>query len=75
MRNRLYTVRTAGGIVFQIEAPDQQTAWSRAVSPTIGNTLARMMREAVSSIASVEPHRGPHHTARLPVFDEEFFRG
>lgn len=73
MRNRIYTVRTATGIVFHVEAPDLQTAWDRATSPLIGQTLARLMREAVSSITQVEPHRGPMHAVRYPVFDENFF--
>ena len=75
MRHRLYTVRTHAGIVFHVEAPDLPTAWKRAASPRIGHTLARLMREAVGLIAQVEPHRGPAHTARYPVFDQAFFEG
>jgi hypothetical protein len=71
MRNRLYTVRTAAGIVFHIEAPDQAIACQRAKSPVLGETLARMMREAVKGVVSVEPHRG---LPRRAVFGEEFFQ-
>jgi hypothetical protein len=71
MRNRLYTVRTAAGIIFHIEASDQHTAWQRAQSSALADHLARMMREAVKGVVSVEPLRGP---ARRAVFGEEFFR-
>ena len=71
MRNRLYTVRTSAGIVFQIEAPDQATAWQRAHSSALAERLASMMREAVKGVVSVEPLRG---ASRSALFTEEFFR-
>ena len=74
MRHRYYTIRTREGITFHLEASNEQEAWRRAKSPIIGNTLANMMREAVSNISSVELQHGPQHLMKYPVFDEEIFK-
>ncbi len=60
-RTFLYTVRTRSGITFLIEAGSSREAESRARDPAIARELSRLLREAVTQVECVEPHRGPKH--------------
>lgn len=68
-----YTVRTRDGITFHLEAANFKEAQQRASSPQISRHIALMIQEALSHVVSVEPHRGPKHTMRAVMFDNEFF--
>ncbi len=72
MRQSTYTVRTTSGITFQVEASSYAEAKARASDPAIKREIARMILEAVSNIAQVEPSRGPARGKLL--FDDTFFR-
>lgn len=74
MSSYLYTVRTAGGITFHIQAAGDREARERATSPLLARRLAELMIQAVSHVETIQLHRGPRHTARYPVFGEEFFK-
>lgn len=76
MRNKLsiYTVITRAGISFHIEAANISEARLRAESPLVGKRLAQLMQQAVSDIASVEPHRGPERFLKYPIFSDEVFK-
>jgi hypothetical protein len=74
MSNRFYTVRTHAGITFSVEANSDKEAWQRASSPELGNLLANMMKEAISHVVTVEPHRGPPQTRKLPTFSKDVFK-
>ena len=73
-RTFMYSVRTRSGITFHIEASNQNQAEQRARDPAIARTLSRMILEAVSSIESVTPHRGPPRllSGKLTFHDEVF---
>lgn len=73
-RTFLYTVRTRSGITFLIEAGSSREAESRARDPAIARELSRLMREAITQVECVEPHRGPTHLmgGRM-VFRDELF--
>ena len=72
MRQSTYTVRTTSGITFQVEASSYAEARLRATDPAIKHAITRMILEAVSNIAQVEPSRGPARGKLL--FDDAFFR-
>ena len=72
MRQSTYTVRTTSGITFQIEASSYTEAKVRASDPAIRREIARMILEAVSNIAEVNPSRGP--TRGKLMFDDAFFK-
>lgn len=73
-RTFLYTVRTTSGITFHIEARTLREAEARATHPALTREIARMLRNALSQVQSVEPHRGPVHTmgGKLVFRDEVF---
>jgi hypothetical protein len=68
-----YTVRTNNGITFHIQASSHNEAQLRAASPLIPMQIALMVQQALNNVVSVEPHRGPQHPLRYPVFEDEFF--
>ena len=72
MRQSTYIVRTTSGITFQIEASSYAEARLRATDPAIKREIARLILDAVSKIAEVEPSRGPVRGKLL--FDDTFFR-
>lgn len=69
----IYQVRTSDGINFHIEASNYTEAKLRASSPAISKHIALMIQQALSNITSIEPHRGPIHLIKSPLFDDEFF--
>ena len=74
-RTFLDTVRTASGITLLIEASNSREADSRARAPAIARELSRLIRESISRVESVEPHRGPSHlVGGKLVFRDELFR-
>lgn len=74
-RTFLYTVRTRSGITFLIEAGSSREAESRAHDPIITREISRLIRESLSQVESVEPHRGPTHlVGGKMVFRDDVFR-
>lgn len=72
MRQSIFTVRTQSGITFQIEASSYAEARVRASDPAIKREIARMIVQAISNIAEVEPSRGSVRGKLM--FDDAFFR-
>lgn len=73
-QQRLYTVRTVGGFIFNIPAASLAEANEKARSPALGDNIARMLRNALQKVESVVPNREPPHKIKHPVFGDEFFR-
>jgi len=69
----IYKIHTSDGISFNVEASNYQEAKQRASSPIITRHIAQMITQAMSNISSIEPHRGPKHLLKAPLFDDEFF--
>jgi len=69
----IYKIQTRDGISFNVEASNYQEALQRASSPIITRHIAQMIAQAMASISSIEPHRGPKHLLKSPLFDDEFF--
>jgi hypothetical protein len=73
-RTFLYRIRTCAGVTFYLEAHTNSEAEQRAYNPAIAKTLVKMILDALSTVQSVEMHRGPDHlvTGKL-VFRDEIF--
>ena len=74
-RFNIYTVKTASGISFNLEASTYSEACARANDPVIAEEIARMMKIAVSNVSRVELFQGPMNLAnRKLVFQDRLFR-
>lgn len=69
----LFTIRTASGIVFVVEASSTYQARLRAQDPRISSAISRMLQQALSEVVTVEPIRGPRHAVKKLIFNEDFF--
>lgn len=69
----LFAIRTASGIVFVVEASSTHQARLRAQDPRIWGAVSRMLQQALSQVVAVEPIRGPRHTLKKLIFNEDFF--
>jgi hypothetical protein len=69
----IYKVKTRDGISFNVEASNYQEAQQRASSPIITQHITQMIVQAMAIVSSIEPHRGPTHLLKHPLFDDEFF--
>ena len=75
MRQNLYAIRTIGGPTYYVEASTRHEAEQRAHSSAVARELFQSLLNELSSIQSIELHRGPAHTARRGlVFEDEFFQ-
>ena len=71
----IYTVRTAKGLVFHVQARSRHEAAQRATSPAVTGTILGTLADELAKITSVELHLGPAHIAqRKLLFDDAFFK-
>jgi hypothetical protein len=73
-QERLYTVRTSGGFIFNISATSLAEAQRKAQDPALSRNISSMIRLGLREVESVQPNREHPLKITHPVFGDEFFK-